>query len=452
MLLLYIGFSTKHNKRSIHTMKEEKIMIQKMQGKYSQYIKKHFQSLSKPEQKFLKDSCFGILSSQSCIVRRTAQSLHEKISSKKTQERLIYHLDKADMNEQISQNLLQRQSHKLKKGSLIIVDPSDIVKKYASQMEGLSKVRDGNDGKWKDGYDVLDIVGVNREREGISILPIHSELYSKTLEIDTIKSKLFDRIVDIIVHSNNRGTFVFDRGFDDRKVIKELHQHDASYIIRMKKVRDIYVNGERSNIASVANQTKLRYRFHPQRGTTITAGMISVGIRSNPHHVKNPTLLEAKLVVAKIRSKRRNGSYKSGIFYFLCHLNDAALTERDMVKYILESYRLRWKIEEVHRQVKNDFGWEDIQLQTYRRLQTMNTLLWVAISFLYSLDQWKYKLTKVFTNLMLEKNNKLLDLNKFIYYKLAVVIKYCFNKIGLYRKITYQSNQKEPLQLRVPWY
>ena len=166
---------------------------------------------------------------------------------------MIYHLDKADMNKQISQNLLQQQSHKLKKGSLIIVDPSDIVKKYATEMEGLSRVRDGNDGKWRPGYDVLDIVGVNKGKEGISILPIHSELYSNTLEIDTIKSKLFDRIVEIIIHSNNRGTFVFDRGFDDQKVIKELHQHDASYIIRMKKVRDVYVNGERSNIASVAN-------------------------------------------------------------------------------------------------------------------------------------------------------------------------------------------------------
>ncbi|MCD6177491.1 MAG: hypothetical protein J7K29_06605 [Candidatus Cloacimonetes bacterium] len=176
-------------------MKEEKIMIQKMQGKYSHFIKRYFTSLSKPEQKFLKDSCFGILSSQSCIVRRTLQSLHEEISSKKTQERMIYHLDKADMNKQISQNLLQQQSHKLKKGSLIIVDPSDIVKKYATEMEGLSRVRDGNDGKWRPGYDVLDIVGVNKEKEGISILPIHSELYSKTLEVDTIKSKLFDRIV-----------------------------------------------------------------------------------------------------------------------------------------------------------------------------------------------------------------------------------------------------------------
>jgi len=39
-----------------------------------------------------------------------------------------------------------------------------IVKKYATEMEGLSRVRDGNDGKWRSGYDVLDIVGVNKEK------------------------------------------------------------------------------------------------------------------------------------------------------------------------------------------------------------------------------------------------------------------------------------------------
>ena len=102
--------------------------------------------------------------------------------------------------------------------------------------------------------------------------------------------------------------------------------------------------------------------------------------------------------------------------------------------------------------MKTNFGWEDIQLQTYRRLQVMNTLLWVEISFLYDLDKWKYQITKAFTNLMLEKKNKLSELNKFIYYKLASVIKYCFNKVGLYRKISYQLEQKEPLQLKVSWF
>ena len=262
-----------------------------------------------------------------------------------------------------------------------------------------------------------------------------------------MKNKLFDRIVDIIIHSNNRGTFVFDRGFDDKKLIKELHQHDASYIIRMKKNRDVYLRDKKLNIAAVAKATKLRYRFKPKKGVTISAGICTIGVPLNPHTLKHPTLVKTKLVVAKIRSKHKDGSYNSGMFYLLCHNPNENFLERDFVKFVLESYRLRWKIEDVHRQVKTDFGWEDIQLHTYRRLQTMNTLLWAALSFLYDLESWKYQLAKVFTNMMLERKNRLLELNKFVYYKLATVIKYCFNKISLYQKITFQNKQNEPLQL-----
>ena len=80
----------------------------------------------------------------------------------------------------------------------------------------------------------------------------------------------------------------------------------------------------------------------------------------------------------------------------------------------------------------------------------MNTLLWIALSFLYELESWKFKMAKVFTNLMLERKNQLSELNKFVYYKLAVVIKYCFDKITPYNKITFQNKHDEPLQIRIP--
>ena len=431
-------------------MREEKLMMQKLQEKFSYFTKRFTNSLNKTEQRFLKESCFGIISSQSCIVRRTAQSLGEKIASKKTQERLIYHLDKADLGNRLSQELLQKQSRSLKQDSLIIVDPSDIVKRYAEKMEGLTKVRDGNDGKWKTGYDALDIVGVNRKGQDISILPMHSQLHSKAIDIDTMKNMLFDRIVDIIVHSNNRGVFVFDRQYDDRKVIKELHAHEASYIIRMKNNRDVYFKGEKQNIDTLARSTKLRYRFKLPEEATIRTGMCPVEIPLNPHQVKKPNMAKAMLIVAKIKSTGKDNSIRSGIFYFLCKLNRDDLPKREMIKFILDAYKLRWKIEEVHRQVKVDYGWEKIQLQTYRRLQNMNTILWIAISFIYSLDKWKYRLSKVFSHIMMERN-KLSELGCFIYYRLAKVLKYCFNRIELYRKITYQNYKTENLQLRVSW-
>lgn len=80
----------------------------------------------------------------------------------------------------------------------------------------------------------------------------------------------------------------------------------------------------------------------------------------------------------------------------------------------------------------------------------MNTILWIAISFIYSLDKWKYRLSKVFSHIMMERN-KLSELGCFIYYRLAKVLKYCFNRIGLYIKITYQNYKTENLQLRMSW-
>jgi len=316
--------------------KEQKYFTEKLQGKYSSFLEKLSKTLSKPEKNFLKDCCFGILSSQSCIVRRSAQSLRERISSKKTQERLTYHLDKPELNEKLSESLLQRQCCKLDNLSLILIDPSDIVKKYARKMEGLSRVRDGNDGKWKTGYDALDIVGLNKHDNNLTVFPIHSQLHSNAVEIDTMKNKLFDRIVDIIINSGNRGTFIFDRGFDDKKVIRELDQHNASYIIRMKKSRDVYKDGCKQNIKNVAENTKLCYHFRPQKNIKISAGLTSLNIPLNPHPVKNPNFANADLVVARIKSKDRKGKWRSGVFFLLCHLHKHNMTNRELVQFTLE--------------------------------------------------------------------------------------------------------------------
>jgi len=427
--------------------KEEEMMLQKMQGKFSNFIRIFSDELTKPELRFLKESCYGVLSSQSCIVRRTAQALRESIRAKKTQERLIYHLDKPDLNDKISGKLLEYQSRQMRDDSLILVDPSDIVKTYAEKMEGLGKVKDGNDGKWKTGYNALDIIGVHREGEEISLSTIYSDLCSETVELDTLKNKIFDRIVDIVVHSNNKGTFVFDRQFDDRKLIKHLHEHDASYIIRMKKNRDLIFNDEKYNIKKLADSIRLRYRFRVDKRVHISASIIPVGLRVTPHTKKNPDIINTNLIVAKITRTKKNGTKQCGMFYLLSNISRYR-DERELVKYVLESYKLRWKIEEIHRQVKTDFGWENIQLLTFRRLRTMNTILWAAISFLYTMDKMKYSITKVFPFYMIEKS--LSELNRFIYYKLALVIKLCFNMIRLYRKTIFYGNRSEALQLRLP--
>lgn len=418
-----------------------------LQVKFSKYINKHTLNLKKPTARFMKEITSGIIKSQSCIVRQIAQNLSENISLKKTQERLTYQLDNDTELEKVRENMLIQSSRKLNKDSLIIIDPSDVIKPVAKKMEGLARVRDGNDGKYKPGYEVIDIIVINQTQSQTAIFPIHSEIHSEKIGLDTLKSKIFDRVLDIIIHSNNSGIFVMDRGFDDKRVIQELYNHKSSFIIRMKNNRNVFYNGSLLNISKVADQIAQEHKFVIDHKRTINAGVSEISIPLSRHKVKNPEKAKVYLVSAKITSKKASGKNFSGKFMILISIPGSQKSAKEICELALKSYRLRWKIEEVHRQIKTDFGWEKMQLLKFNRLQALNTMLWLALGFIYELDNWKYKFAKAFTNLILDRKNDLKILNKFIYYRITKVIRHCFLQFNTYRKIIKYGSKKNDLQI-----
>ena len=54
-----------------------------------------------------------------------------------------------------------------------------------------------------------------------------------------------------------------------------------------------------------------------------------------------------------------------------------------IIEKALRGYRLRWKIEEFHRHVKQEFHWEEMQLMSYIGLKNLNTDLMIAIDLVY---------------------------------------------------------------------
>jgi hypothetical protein len=149
-------------------------MSQKLQVKFHQHIYSLQLGLSLPEKKFIKDISKGMLGSGTVIVRQISQQLKESISLKKTSERLYNNLKKKGLSEKLEQNLLLKQCRNIKKDSLILIDPSDIMKPQSKKMEGLSKLRDGSNGKIGAGYDLLNIISYNQEDRGYSILPLYT--------------------------------------------------------------------------------------------------------------------------------------------------------------------------------------------------------------------------------------------------------------------------------------
>jgi len=61
---------------------------------------------------------------------------------------------------------------------LIIIDPSNIVKEYAVKSKGLCKVHDASRNTTNNGYQLLDIIGLNRTKNSPEVIPLASEVCS----------------------------------------------------------------------------------------------------------------------------------------------------------------------------------------------------------------------------------------------------------------------------------
>ncbi len=422
-------------------------MSQKLQVKFHQHIYSLQLGLSLPEKKFIKDISKGMLGSGTVIVRQISQQLKESISLKKTSERLYNNLKKKGLSEKLEQNLLLKQCRNIKKDSLILIDPSDIMKPQSKKMEGLSKLRDGSNGKIGAGYDLLNIISYNQEDRGYSILPLYSSLYSKNEEIDTKASIILDRVCDITVYSGNKGIFVYDRGGDTRINIADFSKNENAYIIRSMGKRGLIVDNKELSFQKVCNKVELTYKFPgKKKGETILCGIKRVKVRLDPHPKKYPHTTETWLVVCRFKSK---SGKLGGYFYLLCDFPQHQLSSKDLISKALESYRLRWKIEELHRQVKQDYGWEDMQLLSYTGLKNLNTILWIVISFLYSLKEISLQLAEAFPELLLDKKNKLDILYGFVYYRLFKLTKKIFSGFLKYKKNVFKQSNYEKYQLKI---
>ena len=169
----------------MHNLKQTTL---KTQVKINQYLYKYKNQLKLPEYNFLSDITYGILKSKHIHLAKISRTLLESITPKKTEERLSYHLGKKSISKRIQDIYHQVNSHRIKNCKYLIYDGSDIIKKEAEKMEGLSLVRDGSKSVknqkpvLSNGYHWDNIIGV--DSDGKDMIPLYSEIYSSRLDPD----------------------------------------------------------------------------------------------------------------------------------------------------------------------------------------------------------------------------------------------------------------------------
>jgi hypothetical protein len=248
-----------------------------------------------------------------------------------------------------------------------IIDLSDIQKPYAEQMEGLGRVRDGDKssrGEPVIGNGMYWINGVMVDRS--EILPVYSELYGLEHEgrDHTSENTKILAITEVVHGMHSEAIYVLDRGGDRSEVITPLMVTGKRFVIRGQDQRSLGLHKDsdrKTNIKAIAQKIGTRHAYKSlKRGEWFDVGIRQVYLDGTP----------LWLVV----SRRRRG----GLTWYLTNVEGDRAT---IMNTVMEAYGLRWRVEEYHRQIKQDYGLESLCLRKYSAIKNMGVLVMLAASF-----------------------------------------------------------------------
>ena len=375
-----------------------------IQSKLSRYGKNISRSgLSGPERKNTMQMLWGMLKDRTSHVSVLSRALGETIAPKKTAERLNRSLRKRSYWKRLTVENMRQNKRAIQSKRYCIFDLSDIQKPEAKAMEGVAEVYDG-DASTRDetvtGRGYWWLTGLMAGRDGC--LPVYSEIYSLEWERTGENKKILDAMA-MLRRIHPKAIIVFDRGGDRGTIINDLIAHQQQFIIRGQDQRHLRLHADSNKgtlIGDIARRMKLQRRYKNQRnGECFDVGIRRVYLGDQP----------LWLVAARRR--------KDGLSWYLTSVDGAREFIMDTV---MEGYGYRWSIEEFHRQVKQDYGLEQIRLQRYEAIKSMGVLIMLAVSFCAALPA--HLTVKLMAAARLLERHRLRDIPNYVLYKVTAAV------------------------------
>ena len=217
--------------------------------------------LSKPARRFVSEALYGIAARGSVRLSEIGRALEETVSLAKTETRLSRNLGREELRGHVGGAVLREGSARIGKRTLLVLDISDIAKRYAEKMEYLARVRDGSSGEIADGYWLCQVIGV--ENEATAITPLYSALYSqKAPDFQSENEEIKIAFSQVAAACGKRGVWVVDRGGDRGELYAPLLAGKHSFIIRNTGVRHVLAGRRKVETAVLAAQCPMLYATH----------------------------------------------------------------------------------------------------------------------------------------------------------------------------------------------
>lgn len=334
------------------------------------FSKKISKGVNKPTSKFVMDMQFGLAKGGSCLISEIARRLDEDIKINYTIERLCDNL--SNMYEDESNIIWNNYLKEVKKNidydnPVILFDDSDINKKYSKKLEDLDRVIDGSSQEKKivNGYHVCEATILTKNEK--QPLSIYSKIYScKSSNFESKNKYTMESIkaAEDLVGENFIG--VFDRGYDDNKIINYMSNH--KFVIRLDDERTLLFKGKKIKVDEIAKTRK---------------GKIKMTALFDDNEEKELMISYTKAVLPYNKKE-----YTLVIVYGLSEehpmklLTNIKSAEKEEVIKIVRLYLSRWRIEEHFRGKKQEYDFENMRVRTLKSMNNLNMFLTIHLGYI----------------------------------------------------------------------
>lgn len=207
------------------------------------------------------------------------------------------------------------------------------------------------------------------------ITPLYSKAYSYEMGALSSNNEIKKAVKSVNTHLNGQRCWVFDRGADNT-ILKNFFVSEIDQcIIRLKRNTKLFHKDQEIKVSQLVQRIKF---VSSQKVTKIK--------KNKP--VTKCYDLAAVWVVYKAKGKQppvwlvisRDTSH-GGLCYLLVKSN--LTTPIEVANWAFKGYGLRWKIEESHRHVKQEYKLEDMQMRTFTGVQSILAVFTVVMCMIY---------------------------------------------------------------------
>jgi len=381
-------------------------------GRFSGDLSK---GLCLPAQRFVSEMVYGIAAAQSVMLTEVGRTLEEAISLHKTHDRLSRNLQREGLGALVQRNVLALAAPQVQEDTLLILDPSDIAKKYARKMQYLGTVRDGSAHDLASGYWTLHVIGT--QVDSSRMVPLYQQLWSSQAPDFVSENEEILAAVDAVRgHTGNRGVWVVDRGGDRINLFNPLLDRGARFLVRLRGDRHLVFNGKTLLASEVARGCVCKHRntvVRMREGREETLEL-SFGFR----RVKLPGRSEVLYLLV---------IHGFGQEPLMLLTTEPLRASHQCLWYWVRAYTKRWAIEETIRYIKTSYGLENVRVLTYQGLRNLMALLLGVLFFNACILDHDTRL-RVMANYVERAAKRVFGIPDFKYYALADGLRALFNR------------------------